>query len=369
MVIPVTPGPAAKSRAVYSFVIPVHNEREALPELHDRLIPVLAQLDGESEVILVDDGSTDTSWAVMLALRDVDRRFKLIRLSRNFGHQTAITAGMDLAEGDAVVIMDADLQDPPEVVLEMAARWRDGFEVIYGVRQDRAVDSVFKRATATMFYRFLSRLTEVDIPENVGDFRLIDRRAVEAFRAMREGGRFVRGMYSWVGFRQIGVPYVREARCAGQTKYPMKKMVRLAVDAVTSFSQVPLRLALKVGAFFSVLAIVGGLVIAGVRLAGAYTVPGWTSILVAVCLLGGLQLAFLGVIGLYVGRTYDEALGRPLYIVSQLDGVATPIQPLRRAVIAPPITVESILGDRAAYRSEGASPDRTVNPVTPVEQS
>ena len=222
----------------------------------------------------------------MLALRDVDRRFKLIRLSRNFGHQTAITAGMDLAEGDAVVIMDADLQDPPEVVLEMAARWRDGFEVIYGVRQDRAVDSVFKRATATMFYRFLSRLTEVDIPENVGDFRLIDRRAVEAFRAMREGGRFVRGMYSWVGFRQIGVPYVREARCAGQTKYPMKKMVRLAVDAVTSFSQVPLRLALKVGAFFSVLAIVGGLVIAGVRLAGAYTVPGWTSILVAVCLLG-----------------------------------------------------------------------------------
>ena len=252
-----TPSPAAKSRPVYSFVIPIHNEREALPELHDRLIPVLAQLDGESEVILVDDGSHDSSWAVMLAIRDADRRYKLIRLSRNFGHQAAITAGMDLAEGDAVVIMDADLQDPPEVALEMAARWREGYEVIYGVREDRAVDSVVKRATATIFYRFLSRLTEVDIPENVGDFRLIDRRAVEAFRAMREGGRFVRGMYSWVGFRQIGVPYVREARCAGHTKYPMKKMVRLAVDAVTSFSQVPLRLALKVGAFFSLLAIVG----------------------------------------------------------------------------------------------------------------
>ena len=364
-----TPGPAARSRPLYSVVIPVHNEREALPELHERLVPVLALLDGESEVILIDDGSTDTSWAVMLALRDVDRRYKLIRLSRNFGHQTAITAGMDLAEGDAVVIMDADLQDPPR----WSSRWPPA-----GGRATRSSTGSAKTGPSTAcssgrrppcFTGSLSRLTEVDIPENVGDFRLIDRRAVKAFRAMREGGRFVRGMYSWVGFRQIGVPYVREARCAGQTKYPMKKMVRLAIDAVTSFSQVPLRLALKVGAFFSVLALVGGLIIVALRLAGAYTVPGWTSILVAVCLLGGLQLAFLGVIGLYVGRTYDEALGRPLYIVSRLDGVATPIRPLRRAVIAPPATVESILGDRVPYRPDTPSRATALRSARPVEQS
>jgi glycosyltransferase involved in cell wall biosynthesis len=336
---------AVKTRPTYSFVIPVHNEQDALPEFRRRVDPVLARLDGESEVIVVDDGSTDMSWDVMTAFRSVDRRYKAVRLSRNFGHQAAISAGMDLAAGDAVVIMDADLQDPPEVVLEMAGRWRDGYEVVYGVREDRAVDSVFKRTTADLFYRLLSTLTEVDIPNNVGDFRLIDRRAVEAFRSMREGGRFVRGMYAWVGFRQVGVPYVRQARCAGSTKYPLRKMMRLAGDAVTGFSRKPLKLALKVGAAFSLLAILGGLASVAVRLSGAYTVPGWASILVAVCLLGGLQLAFLGVIGLYVGRTFDESLRRPLYIVSQLVGVPVPIEPIPRAVIAPPTTVEGVLGE------------------------
>jgi dolichol-phosphate mannosyltransferase len=252
---------------------------------------------------------------------------------------------MDLAEGDAVIVMDADLQDPPEIVLEMAERWRTGYEVVYGVRVDRTTDSAFKRATAAAFYRLLARLTEVDIPCDAGDFRLIDRRAVEAFRSMREGSRFVRGMYAWIGFRQIGVPYTRDARFAGETNYPLKKMLRLAGDGVIGFSRVPLRLALKLGAFFSVAAILGGIVVAALKLFGGLTVPGWTSILVAVCLLGGLQLGVLGVLGQYLGRTYEESLGRPLYIVSHLHGVRVPIHQPRRAVIAEPSTVAAILGE------------------------
>jgi polyisoprenyl-phosphate glycosyltransferase len=339
-----------QTRPTYSFVIPVHNEHESLPELRTRVDSVMSRLDGPSEVLLVDDGSTDASWNVMTVFGELDQRYKAIRLSRNFGHQVAITAGMDLAGGDAVVVMDADLQDPPEVVLEMAERWRAGYEMVYGVREDRSTDSLFKRTTAALFYRLLSRLTEVDIPQDVGDFRLVDRRAVEAFRAMREGSRFVRGMYSWVGFRQIGVPYVRDSRFAGETKYPVKKMIRLAGDAVVGFSRVPLKIALKLGAFFAALSILGGLAAVTARLSGAYTVPGWTSILLAVSLLGGLQLAFMGILGQYIGRTYEESLGRPLYVVSQLHGVRLPLQPIPRAVITPPATLENILGETAVPR-------------------
>ncbi len=235
------------ARVTYSFVIPVHNEQAVLPALRERLVQALALLDGDAEVIFVDDGSTDLSWTAVTAFHAQDHRFKGVRLSRNFGHQVAITAGMDLAAGQAVVVMDADLQDPPEVVLEMAARWRDGYEVVYGLREDRSTDSRFKRTTARAFYRILGRLTDVDIPEDVGDFRLIDRRALEAFLSMREGSRFVRGMFAWIGFRQVGVPYRRDARYAGETKYPIKKMVRLAGDGVIGFSRVPLRIALKLG--------------------------------------------------------------------------------------------------------------------------
>ncbi len=337
-----------QTRPTYSFVIPVHNEQETLAELHNRLDLVMSRLDGLSEVLLVDDGSTDASWMMMTTLGNEDPRFKSIRLSRNFGHQVAITAGMDLAQGDAVIVMDADLQDPPEIVLEMAGRWRAGYEIVYGVRQDRTTDTFFKRTTAALFYRTLSRLTDVDIPRDVGDFRLVDRRAVEAFRAMREGSRFVRGMYSWVGFRQCGVAYIREPRFAGETKYPLKKMLRLAGDAVVGFSHVPLKIALKLGAFFALLSVLGAVAAVVARLSGAYTVPGWTSILFAVTLLGGLQLAFMGVLGQYIGRTYEESLGRPLYVVSQLHGVALPLQPIPRAVITPPATVENILGEPAA---------------------
>ena len=330
--------------STYAFVIPVHNEEDTLPELRRRMCPVLDRLDGNSEVLLIDDGSTDSSWRLIEGLHQEDRRFKGVRLSRNFGHQVAITAGMDLSRGQAVVVMDADLQDPPEVVLEMAAKWRAGFEIIYGVREDRTTDTWFKRTTASMFYNLLNRLADVDIPQNVGDFRMIDERAVEAFRHMREGSRFVRGMYSWVGFRQVGVPYRREARFAGTTKYPFRKMLRLAGDALFGFSRLPLRLAMKAGGVTSLLAILAGLAAIGLRAFGGYAVPGWTSILVAVCLIGGLQLAFLGLIGQYIGRTYEESLGRPLYIVSELVGASAPLRHPRRAVISQPASVATVLG-------------------------
>ena len=331
----------------YSIVIPVHDEEPTLPEMYKRLLPVLARLDGDCEVLLIDDGSRDRSWELMRALNVTDHRFKAIQLSRNFGHQVAITAGMDLAQGQAVVVMDADLQDPPEVVLEMAQKWREGYEVVYGVREDRTTDSWFKRTTAQWFYRALGRLSEVDIPEDVGDFRLIDERAVEAFRSMREGSRFVRGMYSWVGFRQTGVPYKRDARFAGETKYPLRKMLRLAGDAVFGFSQLPLRLATKLGLVTAFLSVVAAMGAASVKVSGIYAVPGWSSILIAVCLIGGLQLAFMGMIGQYVGRTYEEARGRPLYIVSHLVGAKAPLRHPQRAVIAEPASVASVLGDAA----------------------
>jgi glycosyltransferase involved in cell wall biosynthesis len=329
----------------YSFVIPVYNEEPTLPVLYERMCGLLARLDGDAEVILVDDGSRDCSYPIMIELHARDPRFKVVHLSRNFGHQLAITAGIDLAEGRAVVVMDADLQDPPEVVLEMSALWRQGYEVVYGVREDRTSDSWSKRVTASVFYRTLRRLTDVDIPMDVGDFRLIDRRAVEALKGMREGSRFVRGMFGWMGFRQIGVPYKRAVRHAGDTKYPFRKMVKLAVDGMVGFSRVPLRLALNIGFLFSALAILGGGLALVSKVFGIYTVPGWASVIFVVCLLGGLQLAVMGMMGEYIGRTYEEAMHRPLYIVSDLHGVRASLESVPRSLIAQPRTVASILGD------------------------
>ena len=345
------PTPKSTPKApTYSLVIPVFNEEETLPELRSRLLQLLSRLDGETEVILVDDGSSDRSWSMIARLHLEDARFVGVRLSRNFGHQTAITAGMDLARGEAVVVMDADLQDPPEVVLEMAAKWREGYEVVYGVRDDRSTDSWFKRHSASLFYRTLSRLSDVPIPNDVGDFRLVDRRAVDAFRSMRESGRYVRGMYAWIGFRQIGVPYRRAERYAGTTKYPIKKMLRLASDALVGYSKVPLKLALRLGLVFAVMSLLGGATAVALDVSGSYTVPGWTSILVAVCLLGGIQLAVLGILGTYIGRLHDEALHRPLYIVSALHGLAMPLDTPTRAVVAVPQTVASLLGEELDLR-------------------
>jgi dolichol-phosphate mannosyltransferase len=242
--------------------------------------------------------------------------------------------------------MDADLQDPPEVVLEMTHKWREGYEIVYGVREDRTSDSKFKRKTAQLYYRTLKRLTDVDIPMDVGDFRLVDRRAVEAFKGMREQNRYVRGMWSWIGFRQVGVPYRRAERFAGQTKYPFRKMSRLAVDGIVGFSRVPLRLALKLGFLCSLIALAAGVYTLTGKLFGAYTVPGWTSVVMAVLFLGGIELAVMGFLGEYIGRIYEEAIHRPLYIVAGLHGVTTGIETAPRTVIAEPRTVVTLLGER-----------------------
>lgn len=308
----------------YSFVIPVHNEEESLPELFDRLTGVMRQLDAVSEVILVDDGSSDGSYRLMCERHRVDPRFKVVRLSRNFGHQLALTAGTDLAAGDAVVIMDADLQDPPEVALELAERWREGYDVVYAVRTEREGETRFKRATAALFYRLLNRLTSVSMPSDVGDFRLVDARALAAFREMRESNRYVRGMFAWVGFRQTGVSYTRAPRRAGETKYPLRRMLRLGTNAIIGFSDAPLRLALGIGFTVAGLSVLAAVWAAIVRLGGYYAVPGWASLVVVVSFLGGVQLIVLGMIGLYVGRIYEEVKRRPLYLVSELIGIGDP---------------------------------------------
>ena len=304
----------------YSVVVPVHDEEGSLVELHNRLAAVLDGLGGEWELILVDDGSRDRSFETMLELRGRDPRVRLVRLSRNFGHQVALTAGVDLAAGDAVIVMDGDLQHPPEVIPELVARWRDGYDVVYGVMTDRAGETWFKRRTASLYYRLLRRLTDVDVPPAAGDFRLIDRKAVDAFASLRERTRYLRGMFSWIGFRQTGVAYASPARTAGRSKYTVGRMFRLAKNGIFSFSNVPLRLVLTLGFVVSFLAIVETVYALVGRLGGFYTVPGWTSVVIAVSFLGGIQLIVLGVIGEYVGLIYDEVKRRPIYLVRELHG-------------------------------------------------
>ena len=309
-------------RPEYSIVVPIYNEEETVSELVRRLQLLLDQLDGPAEVILVDDGSSDRSHELMLGAHETDSRIKVLRLSRNFGHQIAITAGMDLATGNAVIIMDADLQDPPEVVLEMTARWREGFDVIYGVREDRPGDSRFKRATAAAFYRLFRRLSETDVPLDAGDFRLVDRRALEGFKAMRETNRYVRGMFGWIGFHQVGVRFQRAERFAGDTKYPLTKMLKFATDGIVSFSTAPLRFALKLGFLVAGLSFIFGIVALVSKLAGLYSIPGLASIAVFVSFLGGIQLVVLGLMGEYIARIHDEVKDRPLYLVRDAHGLA-----------------------------------------------
>jgi dolichol-phosphate mannosyltransferase len=308
----------------YSLVVPIFNEEETLSELVRRLTLLLDALDGPAEVVLVDDGSSDRSYELMVAARETDPRFKVVRLSRNFGHQIAITAGMDVAAGNAVIVMDADLQDPPEVVLEMAARWREGFDVIYGVREERPGETRFKKATASAFYRLLRRISNIDVPLDVGDFRLVDRRALEAFKSMREANRYVRGMFSWIGFRQVGVTFQRDERFAGDTKYPLTKMLKFATDGVVSFSAAPLRLALNLGFAVSALSFAFGVVALVSKLAGLYSIPGLASIAVFVAFLGGIQLLVLGLMGEYIARIHDEVKDRPLYLVRDMHGFQGP---------------------------------------------
>ena len=311
-------------RPEYSLVVPIYNEAETIAELVRRLTDLVGQLDGDAEVILVDDGSSDGSYDLMRAAREADPRIKLLRLSRNFGHQIAVTAGLDVAAGNAVIVMDADLQDPPEVALELAARWRDGYEVVYAVREGREGETPFKRATASLFYRLFRRISDVDVPLDVGDFRLVDRRALDAFRSMRESNRYVRGMFSWIGYRQVGVPFSRDERFAGETKYPLRKMLRFATDGIVSFSAYPLRLALNLGFIVSALSFLLGVVFLISKFVGFYSVPGLASIAVFVAFLGGIQLLLIGIMGEYVARIHDEVKGRPLYLVSDTQGLDRP---------------------------------------------
>lgn len=307
----------------YSIVVPVLDERETLPALHSRLRAVMDRLDGEAEVILVDDGSTDGSFEVMRKLHEEDARFRALRLSRNFGHQIAITAGLEHARGNAVVVMDGDLQDPPEVVPKLVEKWREGFDVVYAVRDERHGESRVKLATADWFYRLLGRLSEVPIPRDAGDFRLLDRRVVDAVKGMPEHRRYLRGMIAWVGYDQIGVHYTREARHAGRTKYPMRKMLSFATDGIVSFSTLPLRLTLALGFAVSLASFLLAVFAVLAKVTGAYTVPGWASITVGLGILGGVQLTVLGVMGEYIARIHDEVKQRPLYLLRDQLGAAT----------------------------------------------
>jgi dolichol-phosphate mannosyltransferase len=304
----------------YSIVVPVYNEEESLPDLVKKLREVMDLLDGPAELVLVDDGSRDAGYPMMVAASEEDARIKVLQLSRNFGHQVAITAGMDYASGRAVVVMDADLQDPPEVILEMAARWQEGYEVVYAVRERREGETFLKKATARLYYALLRRLADVDQHVDVGDFRLVDRKALDAFLQLRERNRYVRGMFSWVGFRQIEVPYTRAPRQAGRSKYPLRKMIRLAADGIVGFSSAPLRLGIAVGILMAIASVGYGVVAIALKLAGLPYVPGYASLLVTITFLSGIQLIVVGIVGLYLARVYDEVRGRPLYFIREARG-------------------------------------------------
>jgi glycosyltransferase involved in cell wall biosynthesis len=302
---------------IYSVVAPIYNEIDNLPELYSRVREVMESSGEPWELVLVDDGSTDGSTDKIRELADADKRVRPVIFARNFGHQIAVTAGLDYARGDAIVIIDADLQDPPEVILELAEKWREGYEVVYAVRAEREGESWFKKFTAAVFYRIIFRITDVKIPLDTGDFRLIDRKVVNVMNSMRERHRFLRGMAAWVGFKQIGVEYKRAPRYSGETKYPFKKMLRLALNAVTSFSYFPLQVATYIGFVAAGIAILAIPVVIYMRMTGSQAFFGQATTLISVLFLGGVQLISLGILGEYIGRLYDEAKGRPLYIVRE----------------------------------------------------
>jgi dolichol-phosphate mannosyltransferase len=317
-----------------SVVVPCYNEDQVIVETNRQLVATLAALDAtDFEIVYVDDGSSDATVDRLREIQAMDQRARVVRLSRNFGHQLAVSAGLEHAAGDAVVIIDADLQDPPEVIPEMVARWRDGYHVVYGMRTDRRGETAFKLWTAKLFYRFINRLSKVQIPLDVGDFRLLDREVVDVLLAMPERDRFLRGMVSWIGFRQVAVMYARAERRAGQSKYPLFKMLQFAADGVISFSLTPLRLALWVGFLSIGLAFAGILYALVIRLYTNDWVRGWTSIFTAVLFIGGAQLVTLGIIGEYIGRIYAEVKRRPLYVVEERLGFG---EAVRSAELASP---------------------------------
>jgi glycosyltransferase involved in cell wall biosynthesis len=317
-----------------SIVVPCFDEEGCLRVLHERLTAAARAACGtDYEIVLVNDGSRDGTWAIMRELAAADSRLVAINLSRNHGHQLALTAGLDLCRGDVILVIDADLQDPPELLSEMLATMRrEEADVVYGVRKSRAGETAFKRATAHGFYRLLSRATDVHIPVDAGDFRLMSRRALDAFLAMPEQARFIRGMVAWIGFKQVPLPYNRDERFAGETKYPLRKMIRFAFDALTGFSSAPLKLASHAGLWLSLGSVLIVIYIFAGWMSGR-SVPGWTSLMLVVVVLGAIQMFVLALMGEYLGRLYNQAKHRPLYIVQEIAGRSGD-QPARLGVIA-----------------------------------
>ncbi|MGI2295394.1 glycosyltransferase family 2 protein [Paenibacillus sp. GXUN7292] len=307
----------------YSVIVPMYNEEEVIEHTYLRLSEVMKQTKAGFELIFVNDGSKDGTVQIIEKIKRNDSTVRLIDFSRNFGHQIAITAGMDYAQGQAIVVIDADLQDPPEVILRMIEKWKEGYEVVYGKRQKRKGETLFKKWTAMMFYRLLRSMTNVEIPVDTGDFRLIDRKVCDVLRGLKEKNRFVRGLISWIGFRQTSVEYVREERFAGETKYPLKKMIKFALDGITSFSYKPLKIASYVGFALSLGGFIYLLVVIWQRLFTETTESGWASIIAINLIFNGIILMILGVIGEYIGRIYDESKNRPLYIIRHADGSIT----------------------------------------------
>lgn len=303
-----------------SIVVPVYNEQEVIDETYRRLSEVFKDYFMDVEYIFINDGSKDDTYFKLKEIASGNKEVRVINFARNFGHQIAITAGMDYAKGDAVVIIDADLQDPPEVILQMVDKWEEGYEVVYGKRLQRAGETFFKKFTAKTFYRFLDSMTDVKLPVDVGDFRLIDRKVCDAMKCLPERSRYVRGLVSWVGFKQTSVEYQREKRFAGETKYPLKKMLKLAGDGIFSFSYKPLKLATFVGMLVSVFSFIYLVVVLIQKFIKNDVVSGWASSIAVTLFLNGVMLIVIGIMGEYVGRIYEEVKARPLYIVGELMG-------------------------------------------------
>jgi dolichol-phosphate mannosyltransferase len=305
------------SKPTLTIIVPIYNEIGNLDELYRRMVETMEKARQPWELVLVDDGSSDGSTERMRELAGKDPHVRPVIFARNFGHQIAVTAGLDYSRGDAVIIIDADLQDPPEVILQLIGKWREGFQVVYAVRASREGESWFKLVTAKAFYRLINRITSIAIPLDTGDFRLMDRAVVDVMNNMREHHRFLRGMSAWIGFRQVGVPYQRAARYSGETHYPLSKMFKLAFTAITGFSFFPLQVATYMGFAAAGIAVIAIPIVVILRLMGSQAFFGQASTLIAVLFLGGVQLLSLGILGEYIGRLYDEARGRPLYIVAE----------------------------------------------------
>lgn len=304
-------------KKMYSLVIPLYNEEEVIHECIKRVTNVMHNNEFDYEIIFVNDGSSDSTEEIVKQYCDKDKHLKLISFSRNFGHQTAISAGMDNAEGDAIIVMDADLQDPPEVVLKLIEKYEEGFDVVYAIRSKRKGESFFKKITAKMFYRFLKNMCEVDIPVDTGDFRLISRQVCDVLKGLTERNRYVRGLVSWVGFKQTGIYYERDERFAGETKYPLKKMMKLSMDGITSFSTKPLKMSKWAGVILALLALIYALVIVIQKIMGIEMQAGWASTVIVILFIGSIQLIMLGIVGDYLARMFDESKNRPLYIIKE----------------------------------------------------